>query len=197
MAAPAQVKQQCCSTSQPPILDVQYYTDLHGSQSHSIPEVDNDNNTYNFSNDDNPGLSFQPLFPDKGGVKDFFTVLSSGPARFDSDSEDFMKDLNNVSDSSNTNPDGSGLESEVEGSDNAFLESCMLVLPVKKKSAKPSSATKIKSSTQSKPSYDPQTCCKCFHDNVMLCFLCLCFSFYHSMFYSAVKQDKFSIQDYL
>ena len=124
---------------------MQYCTDLHGSQLHSIPEVNNDNNTYNFSNNDNLRLSFQPLFPDKGRVKDFFTALSSGPAHFDSDSEDFTKDLNNISDSSNTDPDGSGPESEVKGSDNAFLESCMPALPVKKKSAKPSSATKIKS----------------------------------------------------
>jgi hypothetical protein len=181
VAVPAQVKWQRHSTSQPPILDVQDVTDSRGFQLHSIPKADNDNDMYGLSNDDDPGLCFQPLFPDKDGVKGFFTALLSGPAHSDSDlgdvdedgiDEDFMKDLNNVSDSSQTDPNGSGSESELEGSDDAFLASRLPAPPVNKRSAKPSSSTtKIKSSArQSKPSYDPQTYHKCFHNYVIYIF---------------------------
>jgi hypothetical protein len=180
-AVPAQVKQQCHSISQPPILDVPDRTDSRGFQLHSIPEADDDNDVYGFSNDNDPGLRFQPLFPDKDGVKGFFTALSSGPAHSDSDlgdvdedgiDEDFMKDLNNVLDSSQTDPNGSGSESELEGSDDTFLASRLPAPPVNKGSAKPSSSTtKIKSSArQLKPSYDPQTCRKCFHNYVIYIF---------------------------
>jgi hypothetical protein len=169
---PAQVKRQRRSTSQPPIVDVQDCTDSHGSQLHSIPEDDDHDDGYGFSNGDGPGFSFQPLFLDNlDGAKDFFTALSSnGPARSDSelrdfsedgmDDEDFTKDLNNVSDSSCADLDGSGSESQ--GSDDAFLASRLPVQPVNKRSAKPSSTTNIKSSARAKPSYDPQTCRKCF-----------------------------------
>lgn len=179
---PAQVKRQRRSTSQPPNLpDTKDYADSHGLQLHSIPEVDDDDDTYNSYDDNDPGLSFQPLFPDESRVKDFFTALSSGPSTYSdsaelrdvnedasgTDDEDFTKDLNNVSDGSQTDLDGS--ESELEGSDDAFLAPHLPAPPVNKRPAKPSSTAKIKSSRPAqpnlKPLYDPQTCRKYFHDD--------------------------------
>ena len=173
-AVPAQIKRQHRSTSQPPILDVQDHMNSHGLQwLHPIPKDDDKDGTFpaEFSNDDDTGLSFQPLFRlDKGGAKDFFTVLlSGGPAHSDSEfrdfdedgieDEDFTKDLNNTSDSLHTDLDGSGSESN-----DAFLASCLpaLLVIVNKRSAKSSSTIKTKTFASLKPLYDPQTCHECF-----------------------------------